>query len=31
MPVARVSGALAIVELNGLALLVGPKTYALAR
>jgi hypothetical protein len=31
MPVARVSGALAMVELNGLALVVGPKTYALAR
>jgi DNA processing protein len=31
MPVARVSGALAMMELKGMALLVGPMTYALAR
>ena len=31
LPTARVSGALAMMELKGLALLVGPMTYALAR
>jgi DNA processing protein len=31
MPVARVSGALTMMELKGMALLVGPMTYALAR
>ncbi len=31
MPVARLSGALAMMELKGMALLVGPMTYALSR